>query len=41
MERSFSQSAPDGLWVRQAIGLLDALGIDKAHVVGNSGGRSR
>ncbi|HXZ18257.1 MAG TPA: alpha/beta hydrolase, partial [Roseiarcus sp.] len=26
------------LWVRQAIGLLDALGIDKVHVVGNSFG---
>ena len=25
-------------WVRQAVGLLDALGIDKAHVVGNSFG---
>ena len=25
-------------WVRQAVGLLDALGIEKAHVVGNSFG---
>ena len=39
----FSERQPDGVynmdnWVAQAVGLLDALGIDKASVVGNSFG---